>query len=77
MSKKVKLTPAQELDNLTRQLMESATMLVVKVAICKCKSKDNCAVYEKAREIASLIDQLTELRKKYPEVMQPRVEAAA
>jgi len=59
------LTPdQQQVQNLLKELMQQDTMLILKVATCKCNHKENCAVYIKAREIATTLDKLQELREK-------------
>jgi len=59
------LTPEQQqVQNLLRKLMEQDTMLILKVATCKCNDKEECAVFVKAREIATTLGKLQELREK-------------
>jgi len=53
-----------EVQELFRKLMDDCTMLVIKVATCRCKEKDSCPVYSKSQEIADVIDKLQELRVK-------------
>jgi len=65
------LTPQQQkLNQLLIGLMNAATILVVKVAACTCKQKEECGVYRKAKEIAKTIDEIQELREKMPEITQ-------
>jgi len=54
----------EEVNKLIRDLMTEATTLVIKVATCDCNHKDSCGVYEKAKSIAKIIDQLQDLRKR-------------
>lgn len=59
------LTPEQtKLSEAFRKLMDICTVLVIKVATCKCNHKSTCQVYCKAQEIAEIIDELQELRPK-------------
>jgi len=57
------LTPSQKkMQTLLMQLVEKTTALTVKVAACKCNHKGECGVYQKAKEIAEIIDEIQELR---------------
>jgi len=63
------MTPEQqELNQLLISLMNSSTILVVKVAACECEKRETCGVYKKAKEIAATIDKIQELREKIPEM---------
>jgi hypothetical protein len=46
---------------LVRELTESASNLVIKVATCKCEKRDQCKLYEQAQKVASKIEALSEL----------------
>jgi len=52
-----------ELRQAFTDLVMSCTELIIKVACCDCKQRDNCAVFEKAREIAIIVDRISELRR--------------
>jgi len=57
------LTPSQKkMQTLLMQLVEKTTALTVKVAACRCNHKGECGVYQKAKEIAEIIDKIQELR---------------
>ena len=57
------LTPSQKkMQTLLMQLVEKTTALTVKVAACRCNHKNECGVYQKAKEIAEIIDEIQELR---------------
>ena len=57
------LTPSQrKMQTLLMQLVEKTTALTVKVAACRCNHKGECGVYQKAKEIAEIIDEIQELR---------------
>jgi len=60
------VVPPEEMkvQELTRRLTEVCMELIVKVATCRCDMKRQCAVYRKSQEIADLIDELQELRKR-------------
>jgi len=59
------LSPEQKkLNDLLKELMEACTSEVIKVAACQCEDKDDCSVYKKAKDIARIIDEVTELRGK-------------
>ncbi|RDD52882.1 MAG: hypothetical protein BA066_07335 [Candidatus Korarchaeota archaeon NZ13-K] len=56
-------SPAQRrLQDLLARLVEKTTSLTVKVATCRCNHKESCQVYQKAREIAEIIDEIQEVR---------------
>jgi len=55
-------TPADKLTSLMQQLVVKCTMLVIKVATCRCEKKEACPIYRLAREIAEIIDEINELR---------------
>jgi len=58
------MPPAEQekLNQLLQKLTASCTTLALKVATCKCTTKDNCGIYEKAREISEVIDELVAMR---------------
>jgi len=55
-----------EISQTFMELMNVCTQLIIKVACCTCKHKENCEVYKKAQEIAQIIDKLQEMRTKLP-----------
>ena len=55
-------TPADRLTQLMQQLVVKCTMLVIKVATCRCEKREQCAIYRIAKEIAEIIDEINELR---------------
>lgn len=46
---------------LVRELTEAASILVVKVATCKCKAKESCKVFLQGQLIADKIEHLQEI----------------
>lgn len=56
------LAKQKALDALVRELTTLATQIVLKVATSNCNHKDNCELYKKAKEMASVIDKLQEMR---------------
>jgi hypothetical protein len=63
-TKKGKMGPKeQQYMNLIRQLTDKAATLVVKVAVCDCKQRNECKVFKEAQSLASIIDQLQEVGK--------------
>jgi hypothetical protein len=57
------MTPQQEKYlSLIRQLTDHSVTMVVRVAVCKCKDRENCEVFLKAREIAEIINELQKTR---------------
>jgi len=61
----VSLTPEQKiLSEKFRQLIEAATTLVIKVAACPCDKTESCGVFQKAKTIATVVDEIQELRTK-------------
>jgi len=50
-----------KLEEKMRDLFTKAVQLVTKTAICKCEKRDNCKVFEMAREMAVIIDEVQEL----------------
>jgi len=57
-------TPADKLTQLMQQLVVKCTMLVIKVATCRCEKREACPVYRLAKEIAEIIDEINEMRPK-------------
>ena len=56
-------SPEQEkLNQLMRELVVEATRLVFKVATCDCNHKDSCELYQVAKRIAKLVDEISSLR---------------
>ena len=55
-------TPADKLTQLMQQLVVKCTMLVIKVATCRCEKREACPIYRIAKEIAEIIDEINELR---------------
>jgi len=49
--------------NLVRELTEASSILVVKVATCKCKDKESCKLFHQAQLIADKIEHLQEIGK--------------
>jgi len=49
-----------QLQQLLQQLTTACTTLTLKVATIECNHKDTCGVYQRAKEIASVIDKLQE-----------------
>lgn len=66
---------------LVRDLTEASSILVVKVATCKCDKKDSCKVFLHSQRIAELIDSLSEIAKeraqKIPETKKKVVKKRA
>lgn len=61
---------------LVRGLTEASTILVVKVATCKCDKKEQCKVYLHSQKMAELIDQLGEIRLE-PETSKTKMKRKA
>jgi len=48
--------------DLMTALLDKTVQLIMKVATCKCDKRDNCRVYECAREVAVVVDKIQTLR---------------
>ena len=57
------LSPEQiKLQELMKRLVNEATNLIVKVAVCECKNKETCPVYKGAKNIAKIVDEIMTLK---------------
>ncbi len=52
----------QKLNELMKKLISANTNLVIRVATCKCKNKENCKLFIEAQRIAEIIEELQEIK---------------
>ncbi|MBA7556112.1 hypothetical protein ES705_48810 [subsurface metagenome] len=61
--KERKPTPQEEKYlGMVRELTELSTTLVIKIATCRCKDKENCRVYLHGVKVAEVMDKLQEAK---------------